>query len=153
MQGALAQFTALAALALAAASLGGAIYECLLVDRKWPANIQMIQPKRGGLNRKLFWMPMHFAFEFTLLAALCLAWPDSSARVWLLVAVASHVLMRAWSGFYFIPRALEFERASHLTPTMEERAVEWVRLSIWRIPLDVVTLLALCSSVSVLLSN
>ncbi|HWK68098.1 MAG TPA: hypothetical protein VNS34_24505 [Rhizobiaceae bacterium] len=151
MEGMLAPFAAFAALSLAAVSLGGAFYECLLVDRIWPAKIQLIQPEQGGLNRKLFWMPVHFAFEFALVAALWLIWPHSSARMWLLIAAASHLLMRIWSGIYFIPRALEFERARHLTPQMQEKARTWVRLSIWRIPLEFATLLALCGAVSAFL--
>lgn len=151
MHGVLAPFAAFTALALAAMSLGGALYECLLVDRIWPANIHLIQPEQGGLNRKLFWMPVHFVFEFTLIAALWLVWAHPSAHLCLFIAAASHLVMRAWSGIYFIPRALEFERANQMTPAMQEKARRWVRLSIWRVPLDFATLLALCGAVTALL--
>lgn len=47
----------LSAVVLGAIMLGGGIYETLLVDRVWPGNPAIIQPGRGGIDRKLFWMP------------------------------------------------------------------------------------------------
>ena len=130
------------ALFAAALKLGGGLYECLLLDRVWPANPSLIQPHRGGVNRKLFWMPLHFAFEIAVVIALWLAWDDEHARIWLLLAAGSHLVMRAWSFAYFIPRALAFEAADELGPELQAQARRWVRLSIWRLPLDVITLLS-----------
>jgi hypothetical protein len=152
MQDLLAPVAALAAFSLAGVSLGGGLYECVLVDRSWPKNIALIQPDQDGLNRKLFWIPVHIAFEVALAVALWSAWTHGDARNLLFVAAASHLLMRTWSGIYFIPRALEFEGASHLTPNVEARAKVWVRLSVWRLPLDLVSLFAMAAAVSVLLT-
>jgi hypothetical protein len=59
-------------------------------------------------------------------------------RNFLLVALASHVVMRLWSAFDFIPKALAFERADPSSVT-EAAARRWSRRSRWRLPLDLVT--------------
>jgi hypothetical protein len=98
----------LAAIALAAGlafiSIGGALYEFLVVDPAWPNRPELIQPERGGVSRKRFWIPDHTAFELTLIAALVMTWAQPSVRVWLLVGLASHAATRIWSLFDFIPK-------------------------------------------------
>src|SRR5687767_3355709 len=54
--------TALAS-ALALISLGGGLYEFRVVDRAWPRRPDLIQPARGGVSRRGFWIPAHVAFE------------------------------------------------------------------------------------------
>jgi hypothetical protein len=126
------------AMALALVSLGGGLYEYLVVDPFWPKRPELIQPDRGGISRRRFWIPVHVAFELTLIAALVVAWNRPEVRTWLLVALASHAVMRIWSAFDFIPKALAFERteASRIT---EQAARAWTRRSLWRLPLDLVT--------------
>ena len=153
MQATLTVFVIVAALVLAAIRIGGGLYDTLLVDRVWPANPAFIQPERGGINRKLFWMPVHLAFELIMLIAIWLAWSDETVRAWLLVAAVSHILMRVWSAAYFIPRALAFERTKDWTPDLRARAMTWVRLSVWRLPLDLVTLLAVCAAAVTAISS
>jgi hypothetical protein len=129
--------TALAA-SLALVSVGGGLYEFLVVDPAWPRRPEIIQPARGGVSRKRFWIPAHTVFELTLIAALFAAWPRPEVRNLLLAALASHVVMRLWSAFDFIPKALAFERADPSSIT-EEAAHRWSRRSRWRLPLDLVT--------------
>ena len=93
----------LTALVLGAVGLGGSIYETLLVDRVWPNNPVIIQPSRGGLDRKLFWGPIHTLFEVALLASAWAVWSETSARSWIIVALLAHFGSRAWSFAYFIP--------------------------------------------------
>lgn len=57
--------TPLIALVLGAIGLGGGIYETLTVDKAWPENLAIIQPLRGGLDRKLCWIPVHTAYELS----------------------------------------------------------------------------------------
>src|ERR671931_1050503 len=99
------------AAALALMSLGGGLYEFLVVDPSWPRRPDLIQPQRGGISRKRFWIPAHTAFELSLIASLVAMWASPAVRRALLVALASHLVMRLWSAFDFIPRALAFERA------------------------------------------
>lgn len=129
--------TALAA-ALALASVGGGLYEFLVVDPVWPRRPDLIQPARGGISRKRFWISIHFAFEVALIAALALAWSQPAVFNALLVALASHAVMRVWSAFDFIPKALAFERADPASIS-EGAARAWTRRSRLRLPLDLVT--------------
>jgi len=119
----------------------------MLIDRVWPNNPQFVQPSRGGINRKLFWAPIHGLFEITLLVSIWLAWADGQTRTWLLIALACHLSMRLWSFLYFIPAALRFERMTDLDSVQMARAQDWIRLSIWRLPLEMVAMLALCLAV------
>ena len=75
---------------LALISLGGGVYKFLVIDPFWPRRPDFIQPNRGGISRRQFWIPAHTAFELALIAALVMAWslPDpgtiteSTARRW-----------------------------------------------------------------------
>ncbi|HEU4800789.1 MAG TPA: hypothetical protein VFS94_09160 [Gemmatimonadales bacterium] len=122
---------------LALMSLGGGAYEFLVVDPAWPARPDIIQPGRGGISRRRFWIPAHTAFELTLLASLVTLW-DTPVRAALLVALAAHGLMRLWSAFDFIPKALLFERADP-SAINANAARRWSRRSLGRLPLDLVT--------------
>src|SRR5215510_7242669 len=126
------------AAALAVISLGGGLYEFLVVDPFWPRRPDLIQPARGGISRKRFWIPAHVAFELLLIGSLTVWWSAPGVRFWLVVALASHGLMRIWSAFDFIPKALAFERAE---PGMIDKssALSWTRRSRMRLPLDLVT--------------
>jgi hypothetical protein len=126
------------ALALALISLGGGLYEVSVVDPAWPRRLDLIQPRHGGVSRRWFWIPAHVTFELALLAALIAAWPQPGVRWWLLAAAASHVVMRLWSAFDFIPKALAFEQAA-LTTATGEAARAWTRRSRCRLPLDLMT--------------
>lgn len=123
---------------LALVSLGGALYEFLVVDPFWPHRPDIIQPRRGGISRKRFWIPAHTAFELVLIVALVAAWSVPEVRWWLLVALISHAAMRIWSFVDFVPKALAFERAE--PGSVDAAAAQaWTRRSLLRFPLDLVT--------------
>src|SRR5919201_2666048 len=128
------------ATALALASLGGGLYELLVVDPSCPRRPDIIQPQRGGISRKRFWIPAHTAFELALIASLIAAWGHPALRAALLVALASHAVMRIWSAFDFIPKALAFERAESVDAAAARR---WSRRSLGRLPLDLITCIAM----------
>jgi hypothetical protein len=130
---------------LALVSLGGGAYEFLVVDPVWPRRPDIVQPQRGGISRRRFWIPAHSAFELCLIAALFAVWSAPGVRTPLLVALASHVAMRVWSLFDFIPKALAFERADPAT-VEEEAAARWARRSLGRLPLDLVTCAAMVTA-------
>lgn len=126
---------------LAIAAIGGSFYEHLVVDPAWPGRPDIIQPSRGGISRKRFWIPLHVAMEVALLLALYLCWNMPDARFWMLVAIASHIVMRLWSALDFIPKALAFERAGD-SGVDAASARRWVRTSLLRLPLVMVTAVA-----------
>jgi hypothetical protein len=133
------------ATAVALASLGGALYEFVVIDPFWPRRPDLIQPHRGGVSRRRFWIPAHTVFELTLIVALVLTWGEAATRTPLLIALASHGAMRIWSAFDFIPKALAFERAEPDT-IAETAARRWSRRSRGRLPLDLVTCGAMLSA-------
>ena len=53
-----------------------------------------MQPSRGGISRKRFWIAIQVAFEVVLIAALLWTWSQPDVRTCLLVALASHGVMR-----------------------------------------------------------
>jgi hypothetical protein len=126
------------AAALASASVGGGLYEFSVVDPFWPKRPDLVQPARGGISRKRFWIAIHVAFEVVLIAALVSAWSQPAVRTCLLVALASHAVMRLWSAFDFIPKALAFEKAEPGAIT-EAAARAWTARSRLRLPLDLLT--------------
>jgi hypothetical protein len=132
--------------AFALMSLGGGAYEYSVVDPSWPKRPDVIQPTRGGISRRRFWIPVHVAFEVTLITSLVVAWSAPGIRAALLVALVSHLVMRLWSAFDFIPKALAFERAE--PSSIEPRAARrWARRSLGRLPLDLVTCTAMLAAV------
>jgi hypothetical protein len=139
-------FCLVAAAAVAAfIGLGGGLYGFLVVDPCWPSRVDIIQPALGGISQKRFWIPAHTAFELALITSLVLAWPQAAVRSWLWLGFASHVAMRLWSAFDFIPKALAFERAAPGEIT-EQVARRWTRRSLLRLPLDLVTCFAMISA-------
>jgi hypothetical protein len=133
---------------LALASIGGGLYEYLVVDPFWPRRPELIQPQRGGISRRRFWIPAHTIFELLLIASLVAMWGEPAVRTALLVAMASHVIMRIWSAFDFIPKALAFERVDPATFDIDS-ALRWCRRSLGRLPLDLVT----CGAMLIALVN
>ena len=106
--------------------------------RSGPSAPTWCSPSRGGISRKRFWIAIHVAFEVVLIAALVWAWSQPAVRTCLLVALASHAVMRLWSAFDFIPKALAFEKAEPGTIS-EAAARAWTARSRLRLPLDLVT--------------
>ena len=108
-----------------------------MVDLLWPRRPDLIQPVAGGISRRRFWIPAHVAFELSLIVSLVIAWSQVEVRAALLAA-ASNTVMRLWSAFDFIPKALAFERADPAA-IAEPVARAWTRRSRARLPLDLVT--------------
>jgi hypothetical protein len=139
----------IAATTLTACALFGAgLYEVLVVDPAWPKRPGIIQPHNGGISRRRFWIPAHTLFEVLLIAALIAAWGSSDARTALLAALVSHAVMRVWSLVDFVPKAVAFEKADP-AEVDEAAAVAWTRRSLLRLPLDLVTCMAVLAALAV----
>jgi hypothetical protein len=138
---------ALSALVLGTIGLGGGIYETLLVDRVWPDNPAVIQPSRGGINRKWFWGPIQPLYELALLLTAWMVWSDTHARPWIIIALSAHFAARAWSFAYFIPRALQFEKSGDLTEEQARLARQWTGLSRYRVVLETIAIVSQCAAI------
>lgn len=132
---------------VACATLGGGLYEFLVVDPVWPKRPGIIQPRNGGVSRARFWVPVHTVFEVLLIVTLVAAWRDADVRVALLVALGSHAVMRVWSLADFVPKAVAFEKADPATVDATS-AVRWTRRSLLRLPLDVITCAAMLAALA-----
>lgn len=137
------------AIIFGAVGLGGGLYETMLIDRSWPDLPQLVQPERGGINRKLFWIPAHTVYELALTAALWANWQSPFARYCILAALAVHAISRVWSALHFIPVALRFERAGDLDASQKAAARSWTRQSRWRVAIETVAVIALAFAFSV----
>lgn len=138
----------IAATTLTACALFGAgLYEVLVVDPAWPKRPGIIQPHNGGISRRRFWIPAHTVFEVLLIVALVIAWGNSDARTALLVALVSHAVVRIWSLVDFVPKAVAFEKADPAAVD-EAAALRWTRLSLLRLPLDLVTCAAMLAALA-----
>jgi hypothetical protein len=54
-------------------SLGGALYEALVVDPFWPSRPGIIQTHNGGISRVRFWLPVHTLLRLPLVLVTCAA--------------------------------------------------------------------------------
>jgi hypothetical protein len=133
---------------VACLSLGGALYEALAVDPYWPKRPGIIQTHNGGISRARFWLPVHTTFEVLLVVTLVLTWGVAGVAVPLLVALVSHAVMRIWSAFDLIPKAVQFERTDP-ADVDETAALRWIRRSLWRLPLILVTCAAMLAALAV----
>ena len=131
----------------ACATLGGGLYEFLVVDPAWPERPGIIQSRNGGVSRARFWVPAHTVFEVLLIITLVVAWGAGDVRIALLVALVSHAVMRVWSLVDFVPKAVAFEKAD---PARVDKtaAIRWTRRSLLRLPLDVITCAAMLAALA-----
>ena len=132
----------------ACATLGGGLYEYLVVDPFWPKRPGIIQSRNGGVSRARFWIPAHTVFEVLLIVTLVVEWGHTDVRLALLVALVSHAVMRVWSLVDFVPKALAFEKADPATVD-EAAARRWTRRSLLRLPLDLITCAAMLVALAV----
>ena len=126
---------------MACATLGGGLYEYLVVDPFWPRRPGIIQPAQGGITRHRFWVPAHSLFELLLIVSLVVAWSRPDVRAALLVALVCHAVVRAWSLTDFVPKARRFERTDP-SAVDQAAAIRWTRRSLFRLPLE----LAVCAA-------
>jgi hypothetical protein len=96
-----------------AGSFGGGLYEHIVLTPIWsalpPSSFAIIQ--RGtGVPLQRFWIPVHAAITGSILWTLFLTWNDMTVRRLLLIALASYVAMRVWSGLFFIREMLAFQK-------------------------------------------
>ncbi|HEY8431495.1 MAG TPA: hypothetical protein VIL20_24105 [Sandaracinaceae bacterium] len=140
-----ARFTVLASFVLLVLSLGGSLYEHLVLDTVWIDNPSVIRGASGGATRTYFWIPMHGAITLALVAALAATWKHRPARNAVLLGFGLYAVMRIWTFAYFVPLALEVESqtAPVLSPEMREASETWVRLSMLRFPLVTAAAIAL----------
>jgi hypothetical protein len=129
-----------------AVALGGGLFEGIVLASLWgrspPASFAIIHPGTG-VPLQRFWIPVHAAITLFLIWALVATWGEEPVRRILLFGAASYVVMRAWSGVYFIREMLAFQKVpldAPATPALSARVQRWMFWSWFREPLDVISL-------------
>ena len=103
----------------------------------------MIQPGTG-VPLQTFWIPVHAGITIFVLLSLFSAWKDKRVRRLLLIGLASYIIMRVWSGLFFIPEMLAFQRVpvtSPPSPELSARVASWTYWSWFREALDIISFL------------
>ncbi len=130
-----------------AAAFGGGLFEHIVVVPIWsaspPSSFAIIQ--RGtGVPLQRFWIPVHAAITVCMLLTLYLTWHDFTVRYFLLIGLTSYIVMRVWSGLFFIREMLKFQNIPlHSAPSAElsARVARWTFWTWFREPLDILSLL------------
>jgi hypothetical protein len=126
-----------------AAALGGGFFESFVLIPLWstspPASFAVIQPGTG-VPLQRFWIPVHVAITVCMLLALVMTWGEPTVRRLLLVALVSYIVMRVWSGLFFIPEMLAFQQVplnEAPSAALSARVATWTFWTWFREPLDV----------------
>lgn len=130
-----------------AAAIGGGFYESIVMNSLWrkspPSSFAVIQPGTG-VPLQRFWIPVHAAITVFVLVALALAWRDVPVRRLILIGLVSYVVMRVWSGVYFIPEMLAFQKVpldAAPSAALMARVSRWTLWTWFREPLDIISFL------------
>jgi hypothetical protein len=130
-----------------AGAFGGGLYEHIVVTPLWsaspPSSFSIIQPGTG-VPLQRFWIPVHAAITIFILLTLFLTWNDNTVRRLLLIGLVSYVIMRVWSGLFFIREMLAFQKIpldSAPSPELSARVARWTYWSWFREPLDIISFL------------
>jgi hypothetical protein len=125
-----------------AAAIGGGLFESIVLAPLWskspPASFAIIQPGTG-VPLQRFWIPVHVAITLSFILSLVMTWRERPVRQLLLVALSSYIVMRAWSGLYFIPEMLAFQQVPlDASPSagLSARVSRWTFWTWFREPLD-----------------
>ena len=128
-----------------AGSFGGGLYEHIVLTPIWskspPSSFSIIQPGTG-VPLQRFWIPVHAAITLFILLALFLTWNDITVRRLLLIGLASYIIVRVWSGLFFIREMLAFQKIPlDAAPSAElsTRVARWTYWTWFREPLDIIS--------------
>jgi hypothetical protein len=128
-----------------ALALGGGLYEHLVLTPLWsaspPSSFAIIQPGTGIPMQK-FWIPVHTAITIFLILPLFVTWRQMEVRHLLLIGLSSYIIMRVWSGLYFIREMLAFQQIPLDSPPSVELSARVARWTFWtwfREPLDIIS--------------
>lgn len=128
-----------------AAAIGGGLFESFVLAPMWskspPSSFSIIQPGTG-VPLQRFWIPVHVAITLFFILALMMTWREPIVRRLLLVSLASYIVMRVWSGLYFIPEMLAFQKVpldSVPSAELSARVSRWTFWTWFREPLDIIS--------------
>jgi hypothetical protein len=120
---------------------GASIFETAAIVPKWttspPESFHIFKGKYG-IDLKIFWIVMHSVHEITFIIAIIFCWKIVVIRNWLLVLLAVHIGVRAWTLIYFAPNIIEFQKIATTANSgtdLLNRATLWRNLNYLRVGL------------------
>ena len=129
------------------AAVGGGLYESIVLTPMWskspPSSFSITQPMTG-VPLQRFWIPVHAAITVFVILVLVMTWHGMTVRRLLLVALISYIVMRVWSGLFFIPEMLAFQQVpldSAPSAGLSARVSRWRFWTWFREPLDLISFL------------
>ncbi len=118
---------------------GAQLWETALMVPAWtaapPASLIFFQ-KPYGLDFKVFWIVTHGIHELIFIAALIFNWKIKPRRNAMLLILAGHIAVRAWTLLYFAPTIIEFQHVppGHTIDTLlVQKAALWRHLNYLRV--------------------
>ena len=137
-----------------ASAVGGGLYEHLVLTPLWsaspPSSFAIIQPDTGVPLQK-FWIPVHAAITLFLVLSLAFTWRQVEVRRLLLIGLGSYIVMRGWSGLFFIREMLAFQQVPLDSPpsaALSARVASWTFWTWFREPLDFISFVCFLCALS-----
>ncbi len=122
---------------------GAQLWETAIMVPAWtqapPASLIFFR-EPYGLDFKVFWIVVHSVHELFLITALVFNWQIQSRRNLMLLLLAVHVAVRAWTLLYFAPTLIEFQGIQYsdtVDSVLTQRAAMWRDLNYLRVGLFV----------------
>jgi hypothetical protein len=117
---------------------GASLWETIVFVPVWasgdPATLSVLRAN-AGVDSATLWIVLHSLFELIFFAALVFNWKLKSRRNVLLAMAAVYCILRVWTGFYFAPTFLTFQRlsaASDIPASFIQSTVHWKTLNFIR---------------------
>ncbi len=115
-----------------AGAIGGGLFEHIVLIPLWsatpPSSFSIIQPATG-VPLQHIWIPVHAAITIFIILSLIFTWKETKVRRLLLIGLASYVVMRVWSGLFFIREMLDFQKVpldSAPSAALSARVSSWM---------------------------
>jgi hypothetical protein len=92
------------------------------------------------------WVPLQILFTLSFIGALVLTWNNSIVRSYVLITLATYVLIGVSTGVYFVKEILAFSKLDKdtvMTPELLKRVERWQTLTTWRNILQVAGMVSL----------
>lgn len=128
-------------------------YERAFNMPKWFANppVSFSLINKQSKNAQLFWIPVQILFIVSFIIATITNWQFIAMRLYLIIAFACFLLVVISTVAYFLKEILAFSKMpaiTPVTPVLQQRADQWLRLTTFRNILQFISLVMLVIALS-----
>jgi hypothetical protein len=114
---------------------GASLWETIVFVPVWasgdPATLTVLRAN-AGVDSATLWIVLHSLFELIFFAALVSSWKLKARRNALLAMATVYCILRVWTGVYFAPTFLTFQKlsaASDIPASLIQSTVRWKNLN------------------------